>query len=392
MASTNNAFTILPPELFDMIIEYLIDKPSDVLSLALSCHSLKVLLIPSVQNKLEYRHIATPLNSYCLWDHIRRSPELACQVRRLDITGDIPSLRLPPDHRCVYQLITLCRPRLLCITAAVSGCQRIIRAMRRFFSIGWWARRVLLTERNDIWLSLDDFRSLVTGLVEIHPPQVSPEASPIRFANLNNLNISLFYDWDTPHPIAHDTVRSLRRLLSGCPILQSLSINNYPFEPDSDASFDIFFETAHCPHLRELSLSGILFCLDALAQFLERHPSVEEFGLFKCQGISFPPSKCFRNLVKLRGSFSGIYFVVSSKAPIKEVSLCTYPGCGPPYFDIGIDALVGKLKSLERTLQVVKIGHEGCVGGGDHTGMIRRGIGRELPNVRVEMWCAIQRE
>ncbi|KDQ55156.1 hypothetical protein JAAARDRAFT_342542 [Jaapia argillacea MUCL 33604] len=157
-----------------MIIEYLIDKPSDVLSLALSCHSLKTLLIPTVLAKLEYRYIATSLNSYCLWDRIRRSPELARQVRRLDITSDKPSLRLPQDYRHLYRFIS-CRPRLLCITTAVSGCRRIIRATRRSASIGWWVRRVLLTKRNSIWSSLDDFRSLMTGLVEIHPPRASPE-------------------------------------------------------------------------------------------------------------------------------------------------------------------------------------------------------------------------
>ncbi|KDQ55154.1 hypothetical protein JAAARDRAFT_37674 [Jaapia argillacea MUCL 33604] len=382
MVSSSNSFTILPPELFDMIIEYLIDKPSDVLSLALACRSLKTRLIPSVQNKLEYHYIATPLNSYCLWDHIRRSPELACHVRRLDITSDKPSLRLPQDYRYAYRFIS-CRPRLLCITTAVSGFRRIIRAMRKSASIGWWVCRVLLTKRNGIWLSLDDFRSLMSGLVEIHPPRVSPEAPPIHFANLTDLNITSRDDWDTPHPIDRDTVRSLGRLVSGCPRLQSLSIKNHDRTRDSDAYFDTLFDCAQLPHLHALSLSGIRFSLHALTQLLERHPCIQEFGLFKYIGPPFPPNKCFKNVIKLGGDCTSICAVAPSKTPIKEVSLCTYPGCGPQWFEMRLHELMVNLILLERTLQVVKIRHEGCVRWGDCGGLVTQEIKRVLPAVRV---------
>ncbi|KDQ63959.1 hypothetical protein JAAARDRAFT_97971, partial [Jaapia argillacea MUCL 33604] len=71
----------IPLELVQPIVDHL-EKPSHILALALTCRSLKEILIPSVLN---YREITTiwEISSLPLWERMAQNPSLAQNVRSL---------------------------------------------------------------------------------------------------------------------------------------------------------------------------------------------------------------------------------------------------------------------------------------------------------------------
>jgi hypothetical protein len=73
---------MLPPETVDEIAG-LISHPRDLLPLALTCKSLKELII---RRHLEYRVIRAPLWS-AVWEHLALRPDLARNVRSVQITA-----------------------------------------------------------------------------------------------------------------------------------------------------------------------------------------------------------------------------------------------------------------------------------------------------------------
>lgn len=76
----------LPPELLETSLG-LIDKPSDLLALALTCRLLARLVLP---RHLCYRELSLYcfVNGHLLWAHLAASPGLARNVRSLSIGTD----------------------------------------------------------------------------------------------------------------------------------------------------------------------------------------------------------------------------------------------------------------------------------------------------------------
>ncbi|KDQ63961.1 hypothetical protein JAAARDRAFT_682744 [Jaapia argillacea MUCL 33604] len=78
----------IPLELVHSIVDKL-DKPSDILALALTCRFLKDILIPFVLN---YREIVTVWETryFPLWKRLAQDPSLAQNVRNLRVEVDLP--------------------------------------------------------------------------------------------------------------------------------------------------------------------------------------------------------------------------------------------------------------------------------------------------------------
>ncbi|KAF9488956.1 hypothetical protein BDN71DRAFT_1351091, partial [Pleurotus eryngii] len=65
----------LPPEIIDQIV-FLVEKPRDLLALALTCRAVSEVIIPY---HIDYRYILTPLRSN-LWDHLITRRDLAIRI------------------------------------------------------------------------------------------------------------------------------------------------------------------------------------------------------------------------------------------------------------------------------------------------------------------------
>lgn len=86
----------LPPEIIDQII-FLVEKPRDLLALALACRAVSEVIIPY---HIDYRHILTPLRSN-LWDHLITRRDLANRISHLYIHDDAESYGTLPFPRLV---------------------------------------------------------------------------------------------------------------------------------------------------------------------------------------------------------------------------------------------------------------------------------------------------
>ncbi|KAL4267534.1 F-box domain-containing protein [Pleurotus pulmonarius] len=86
----------LPPEIIDQIV-FLVEKPRDLLALALTCSTLSNVVIPY---HIDYRDIRSPLRSN-LWDHLIHRNDLANRISRLFVHDDPELHGLIPFPRLV---------------------------------------------------------------------------------------------------------------------------------------------------------------------------------------------------------------------------------------------------------------------------------------------------
>ncbi|GJJ16173.1 hypothetical protein Clacol_010453 [Clathrus columnatus] len=73
-------------------IVYLLDSTKDLLSLALTCHTFKELIIP---DHLHYRHLSIDIRMTSVWETLARRPRLAKGVRSIELSNRGTPRRLP---------------------------------------------------------------------------------------------------------------------------------------------------------------------------------------------------------------------------------------------------------------------------------------------------------
>ncbi|KDQ55157.1 hypothetical protein JAAARDRAFT_196024 [Jaapia argillacea MUCL 33604] len=373
----------IPRELLDIITDHL-DKPRDILSLALTCRRLKDILIPDVLNELEYAYIVAPFEYHHLWDHLSSHPELARHVRALEITDGTKTLTLP--HVFDYTLgLSPDDAGAGFIAAIISMVLHVIHSMCIMLAL-------LLLEVIDDEKGRDALDYLILILLKFGVRRLTSRVASHRrrksevldLPNLIHLTIDV---GSSDKPADSATVDVWKRFLLGCPKLQSLSILHSQSNPHDSAikSFDAILDIMHWPYLKKLSLWPSICSPSTLNNFLARHPSIQWLKISNYSGPQFPVGS-FQHLLYLSGDLSAIRSIASSKPP--SLRTIFYSCHIDNTFGPQVDELVGAFESMEPTLRCVELVRKGCARWGDYTDGLATRIHTRLPRLRIDLHSA----
>ncbi|KDQ51150.1 hypothetical protein JAAARDRAFT_62730 [Jaapia argillacea MUCL 33604] len=345
MSQVEGLFTPVPPEIFDAILHE-IDQPSDVLSLALTCHSLSQFLIPNV---LEFRSLSAPIWHATLWDHLARHPEHSRHLRVLRISED--------DFRV---------PRSLAVPSPSRGCDlgddsvafrhifQSLRWMRCLRTLQWDLSQSVPPPPEKELTPVSEGRvcGLLTDLqiIDLH---VGPyhctgwmaESKLFQFENITKFRFvtkSLTIPHNSP---LEDFLLQSRHLET---LELSFLTNHATF---MGRSFDNFLSCARWPNLKDLSLTGATCSTTILSTFFRRHPSIHSLRVLECYSTPLPWAEIepgmFPCLRVFEGGGDAICALAAAKAPLEQLV----------NLHVGADrARLGEaLQSLSSTLRRIKL-------------------------------------
>ncbi|KDQ55151.1 hypothetical protein JAAARDRAFT_208888 [Jaapia argillacea MUCL 33604] len=379
------SITNIPRELLDIITDD-IDKPRDILSLALSCRRLKDLLIPDILKKLEYATIIAPFEYHHLWDHLSSHPELACHVRVLSIAPDAD----PSTSPHVFDYTLGLAPDDVgagFIAAIISTISHVVKSM--CVTLASLLFGVIDDEKDRDALS--GFGSLISILLKIGVYLLTCRVASHRRRNSQVLDLPnlthLHIDAGSSGrggPVDSAAVDVWKRFLLGCPKLKCLSIFHSRFTPHNSAveSFDAILDIVHWRYLKKLDLWPSIYSSSTFNKFLARHPSIEWLDLSNYSGPQFPVGS-FQHLHYLSGDLSAIRAIAPSKPPSLRTIfyLCHIDNSFGPQ----VDEVVRAFKSMEPTLRCVELVGQGRPFWGDYTDGLATRIHARLPRLRIDL-------
>ncbi|KAG9225623.1 hypothetical protein CCMSSC00406_0003126 [Pleurotus cornucopiae] len=262
----------LPPEIIDQII-FLVEKPRDLLALALACRAVSEVIIPY---HIDYRHILTPLRSN-LWDHLITRRDLANRISHLYIHDDAESYGTSPFPRLVDWSEGWANETtddtLLRVCDALSS-------MKNLVSLKW---KPLLSEldpettvlEGSLWPTIQSFASLR----HLHLPYPMPRvrkynvlSNPLwSISNLTSLTLD-----NIPLPLyPFPPAPCIASLLRHSPCLEKLCLNaTHPPVSLPDIPLPRLCRLVFRTRLRDQEPFSRSPC-PSLSRFLETHPSIE---------------------------------------------------------------------------------------------------------------------
>ncbi|KAI0066273.1 hypothetical protein BV25DRAFT_1821207 [Artomyces pyxidatus] len=282
----------LPPELLDLIASF-VDSHRDLLAFACACRAFKRLLIPW---HLDYRLVRCHIDRQCAWSHLVERPDLARNVRGVQVYDFRSSMqplpdRVPPavsrtvvDGEAVKTAMST-PDKLLGITHAL----RSMDNLQDFrWSTGWsyvcpneiekqlfaefelWAavsqkstlRRLEVLDLWNGWRPPTGFASEFTYDSDTYPLWSISNLSVVRLSNVRFLQ-------------QQGCILRFCEVLRRSPTLESLSLNVI------DRSFDLLILLRHCQfsNLRQLCVevgSRSASAMEAFARLLEHTPTLED--------------------------------------------------------------------------------------------------------------------
>ncbi|KAJ7159388.1 hypothetical protein C8R43DRAFT_1124594 [Mycena crocata] len=269
------AAPIPPPELLDYISS-LVSSPSDLLSLALTCKSFHVVIVP---RHLEFRLIRCEARWQSLWNVLAQHPTSMETISALEIIDENSSSRsivvpkslglddqVGPPSRCQSHRMAPecgCADLLAAAIAKMQGLDRLC----------WTQDNFLRTHKVDAVVSsllqhCPDMRELEINYRDSEDIYHLAQAPLWRLSNLTRVSVTAsLRNGMSIHPSAHFPL--MFEMLSKCPTLQDLRL---AFETKGERIRLSALKNRHWPHLKRLVLEGnIEFPATEFVDFLRQH-------------------------------------------------------------------------------------------------------------------------
>ncbi|TFK57410.1 hypothetical protein OE88DRAFT_1651111 [Heliocybe sulcata] len=311
------SFLSLPHELREAVVAHL-HTPAQLLSLALTCRRLCLLVIPDY---LHYCRIRTFICAEELWDHLIASPVLARNVKEVILCRR--DYRIPKGFHIDD---SACRRRQ---ELYHEGMLQLAEALNHMPNLRSFQFPPGVRGKNDeVWEALAESCPNLRELVVWDWCPSDFEFRPIyesKMFDLQNLTVFKLYNAAYAGSIVAPPTHRLRHFLLNCPNLEELVILFQFVDRRITTPLDSVFDSVDWPRLRSLELSYVSCGADIASRFFRRHPSIEKIHLFDDfydrVDMTFVEQSTLPRLKTFHGTVASLKALATAGSPLQDVTI-----------------------------------------------------------------------